>query len=89
MEIEENQPQNLPGAAAEQNQLSGKLAEWINLSEDIPVGVFYCESLAGVVHINQRMRDHLNLTQMAISPVLEEYFWARLESLAEDEKQAP
>ncbi len=40
-----------------------------------------------MVHINQRMRDHLNLTQMAISPVLEEYFWTRLESLAGDEKQ--
>lgn len=87
MGIEHNQPQNLPGASTDQNQSTGKLAAWINFSEDLPVGVFYCESLAGVVHINQRMRDHLNLAQMAISPVLEDYFWSRLESLAVDEEQ--
>ena len=89
MEIEETQTKNLTTHTRVDNNTTGLQAEWIDFSKDVPVGVFYCDSQAGVVHINKRMRDHLNLEQMAISPVLEEYFWARMESNSRRTRTAP
>ncbi len=88
MEIDQNRTQNSAETAPEGNNTTGKLVEWLDFSMEFPVGVFFLESLTGVVHINPRMRDHLKLEQMQISPVLEEYFWSRLESMAEDQEQA-
>jgi len=58
------------------------------LGRDIPAGLFYHDPTAGVVHINSKLMTYLKHEQMPISPVLEEYFWSRLESVAEDPVQA-
>jgi DNA-binding response OmpR family regulator len=88
MEIEQNEEKYPLEHIPEENNTTKNLNDWMNLTADIPAGLFYHDALAGVMHINSKLLGYLKQEQMPISPVLEEYFWSRLESLAEDPGQA-
>ncbi len=88
MEIEPNDGQNPRQSIPEGNNTTKNLKEWMDLSIDLPLGLFYHDAQADVIHLNSKLLEYLRQEQMPISPVLEEYFWSRLESLAEDPDQA-
>ena len=88
MEIMQNADQNHPEHIPEVNNTTKILREWMDLNRDIPAGLFYRDTLAGVMHVNSKLLGYLKQEQMTISPVLEEFFWSRLESLAEDPEAA-
>jgi two-component system KDP operon response regulator KdpE len=84
MEIQQNQDLNLPDQSPEVNNTTNRWNDWLELGRDIPAGLFYQDPSAGVVHLNSKLLAYLKQEQMPISPVLEEYFWSRLEAIAED-----
>ena len=84
MEIELNDEQNPLGHVQEENSIIKNGSEWMDLRRELPAGLFYLDALAGAMHINPKLLEYLRLEQMPISPILEEYFWSRLESLGED-----
>ena len=84
MEIELNDDQNPLEHVPEGNNTINNGGEWTALNRELPVGQFYFDTLAGTMYVNLKLLEYLRLDQMPISPVLEEYFWSRLESLGED-----
>jgi DNA-binding response OmpR family regulator len=88
MEIQQNQVKNPLDHIPEENNTTKKLQEWMDATRGFPAGVFYSASLAEGIYINPKMLEYLKLEQTSISPVLDEYFWSRLESISEDPEQA-
>jgi len=84
MEIDLNAEEYPPEQLQEGNITIKNGSEWIGIFKEIPAGLFYFDSLAGEMHINPKLLEYLRLGQMPISPVLEEYFWSRLEFLGQD-----
>lgn len=88
MEIEQNDDQKPLEHIPKGNNTTKILRDWMNLSREVPAGLFYHDALDGGMHVNSKLLGYLRQEQMPISPVLEEDFWSRLESLAEDPGQA-
>ena len=84
MEIELNDEQNPLGHKPDENSTIKNGSERMDLRRELPAGLFYLDALTGVMQINPKLLEYLKLEQMPISPMLEEYFWSRLESLGED-----
>ena len=88
MEIELNDEQNALEHIPEGNSTINNWSGWMDLSRELPAGLFYFDALAGAMLINPKLLEYLRLEQMPISPMLEEHFWSRLESLGEDPELA-
>lgn len=88
MEIEQNESQNHPDQARGLSNTAENWFDWMGIERDFPAGLFYRDPLSGLLHLNSRLLGYLKQEQMPISPVLEDYFWSRLESLALDPGQA-
>ncbi len=84
MENELNGEQNPLEHVPEGNSTTKKGSKGMDLSREFPAGLFYLDALTGEMQINPQLLEFLGLEQMPISPMLEEYFWSRLESLGED-----
>lgn len=88
MKIELNDEQYPPEHVQEENITIKNGSKWPGLYKELPAGLFFFDSLAGVIHINPKLSEYLRLELMPISPVLEEIFWSRLELLGEDSRLA-
>jgi|GEM_PF-311891 len=88
MENDQNEEQNASKHVPGVNNTTKTLNDWMSFWEEIPAGLFYHDPLAGEMHLNSKLLGYLRLDQVPISPVLEDYFWSRLESLTEDPGKA-
>jgi two-component system KDP operon response regulator KdpE len=74
--------------AGNSNHTMSPLTIWNDISRNIPAGLFLMDHSEALVHLNPHMRSYLRMEEEEPSPVLEEYFWSRLEMIAGHPGQA-